>query len=261
MLSSRCGIRAFAVCLLYGSSLMAQEATRQPPDTEATLRQFPTAPQQTSSLASRHSAQERQKADAALSSGTLQTLPHWQRSYFIGNKRYHYTIVGGNPEAGGTTEIKTLIVPIRLTISDFSENGKTPLVLDATKVTGQILRSPIFKSSDYITGFQQFGDATEARVVQQKTKRVDADLALADVLMPVDARSERFLRIVEMKRANVLDPDVRRERINGPLVVVAVAELVSRGEDVARIETDADALLVVDERDDAAQLFERAAET
>lgn len=159
MLSSRCGISALVACLLCASPLIAQEPTKQPVDAEATLRQFPAASQQTSSLVSRHSVQERQKADAALSSGTLQTLPHWQGSYSIGNKRYHYTILGGNPEAGGTTEIKTLIVPIRLTISDFSENGKTPLVLDATKATGQILRSPIFKSADYITGFQQFGDA------------------------------------------------------------------------------------------------------
>jgi hypothetical protein len=159
MLSSHCGIRALVACLLCASPLIAQETTKQPVETEATLRQFPAASQQTSSLASRHSVQEREKADAALSSGVLQTLPHWRGSYSIGNQRYHYTIVGGNPEAGGTTEVKALIVPIRLTISDFSENGKTPLVLDATKVTGQILRSPIFKSSDYITGFQQFGDA------------------------------------------------------------------------------------------------------
>ena len=63
-----------------------------------------------------------------------------------------------------------------------------------------------------------------------------------------------------MKGADVFDTDMRRERVDGPFVIVAVAELVSRGEDVARIETDADALLVVDERDDPSQLFERAAE-
>ena len=159
MLSSRCGIRALVAGFFCVSALTTQAQTRPSGETETTLRQFPSASQQTSSLAARHSAQERQKADAALSSGILQTLPHWQGSYSIGGKRYHYTILGGNPKAGGTTEIKTLIVPVRLTISDFSEDGKTPLVLDATKVTGQILRSPIFKSSDYITGFQQFGDA------------------------------------------------------------------------------------------------------
>jgi hypothetical protein len=112
-----------------------------------------------STLTTRHSIQERQKADAALVSGNLQTLPHWQGSFSVAGKRYRYTILGGKPEAGGTTEIQTLIVPVRLTISDFSEDGKSPLVLDATHVVGQILHSPIFRESNYITGFQQFGDA------------------------------------------------------------------------------------------------------
>jgi hypothetical protein len=159
MFSSRCGIRALVACFVCMSALTIQAQTKQPADAGTNLRQFPSASEQTNSLAARHSAQEREKADAALASGTLQTLPHWQGSYAIGDKRYHYNILGGNPKAGGTTEIKTLIVPVRLTISDFSENGKTPLLLDATKVTEQILRSPIFKASDYITGFQQFGDA------------------------------------------------------------------------------------------------------
>jgi hypothetical protein len=156
MLSSRCGICTLVVCLLC---VAASSLTAQTQQSGATLRQFPSASEQTNSLAARHSVQERENADAALASGKLQTLPYWHGSYSIGNKRYHYNILGGNPKNGGATEIKTLIVPIRLTISDFSENGKTPLVLDATKVTGQILRSPIFKESDYTTGFQQFGDA------------------------------------------------------------------------------------------------------
>jgi hypothetical protein len=131
---------------------------KQPIGAEAVLRQVPPAVRQ-STLITRHSEQERQKADAALASGNLQTLPYWQGSFSIAGKRYRYTILGGKPDAGGTTEIKTVIVPIRLTISDFSENGKSPLVLDATHFAGQILHSPIFRESNYITGFQQFGDA------------------------------------------------------------------------------------------------------
>src|SRR3954451_4649400 len=103
---------------------------------------------------------------------------------------------------------------------------------------------------DRLRRLQQFRDAAEARVVQQEAKGLDADLAVADVLMPVDARAERLLRIVEMKRADIFDSDMRFERIDRPLVFVAIADLVSRGEDVARIETDADAPLVIDERDD-----------
>ena len=90
--------------------------------------------------------------------------------------------------------------------------------------------------------------------------RQSAGQTLTDGRVAIDARAERLLRIVEMKRADVFDSDVRRERVYRPLVIVAVAELVSRGEDVAGIETDADALLVVDQRDDSSQLLKRAAE-
>src|SRR5881392_1607564 len=112
---------------------------------------------------------------------------------------------------------------------------------------------------DRLRRLQQLGDAAEPPIVQKKAKRFHSDLAVADVLMPIDARAERLFRIVEVKRADVGDADVLIERLDRSLVIVTVAELVSRGEDVAGVETDADALLVIDERDDASQLFERAA--
>ena len=113
---------------------------------------------------------------------------------------------------------------------------------------------------DRLRRLEQFRDAAEARVVEEESEGFDADLAVADVLVAVDARAERLLRVVEMKGADVGDADVRVESVDRPLVVVAIAELVSRCEDVAGVETDADARFVVDERDDPSQLFERAAE-
>ena len=157
---SRCGrlfISVF-VCFFFVAVGAAHAQFKQPVRAEAVLRQIPPDFRQ-STLANRHSIQERQKADAALASGSLQTLPHWQGSFSVAGKRYRYTILGGKPEAGGTTEIQTLIVPVRLTISDFSDDGKSPLVLDASRMVGQIMHSPIFRGSNYITGFQQFGDA------------------------------------------------------------------------------------------------------
>ena len=105
------------------------------------------------------SPQEREQMEEATASGSLQTLPFWQGSFSIENKEYHYSIVGGNPQDGGTTTIQTVIIPIKLTFSDYSEDGKKPLVLDATPLVPQILNSPIFRESDYLTGYQQFGDA------------------------------------------------------------------------------------------------------
>ena len=44
--------------------------------------------------------------------------------------------------------------------------------------------------------------------------------------------------------------DVHVERVDSPLVVVAIAKLVPRGKNVAGVETDADPSFVVDERND-----------
>src|SRR2546421_10422491 len=73
---------------------------------------------------------------------------------------------------------------------------------------------PIRLVLDRLRRLQQLRDAAESLVIQQKTKRFYADLAIADVLMPVDARAERLLRIVEVKRADVFEADVRCERVD-----------------------------------------------
>src|SRR5579862_2834023 len=79
-------------------------------------------------------AADQPRMKAAQQAGTLQTLPYWQGSFSIEGRDYHYTILGGDPMVGGTTTIPAVLVPIRLTISDFSEDGKTPVVLDATPI-------------------------------------------------------------------------------------------------------------------------------
>ena len=111
-------------------------------------------------LRARQSELQQRKMLAAAEAGTLQTLPYWQGSFSVLGRDYHYTIVGGDPSLGGTTTIPCVIVPIRLTIADYSNDGASSVVLDATSSVRDILNSPIFKNSDYITGpSQQFTDA------------------------------------------------------------------------------------------------------
>ena len=63
-----------------------------------------------------------------------------------------------------------------------------------------------------------------------------------------------------MKGADVLDADVLQHVVDGALVRVVVAQLVSGREDVAGVEADADPLFVVHEPDHLPELFERAAD-
>ncbi|MBA3914669.1 MAG: hypothetical protein H0X25_12650, partial [Acidobacteriales bacterium] len=72
------------------------------------------------------------------------SLPYWQGAFSIAGKDYNYTLLGQPPQNGGTTTIKTIIVPIKLTFVDLSGGGKDPVVLDATKIVPEILNSPIF---------------------------------------------------------------------------------------------------------------------
>src|SRR5438105_14442303 len=78
--------------------------------------------------------------------------------------------------------------------------------------------------------------------------------------MAIDARAERLFRVVEMKRADILDSDMLVDVVDHLFVSVARANLVAGCEDVTCVDADADASFVVDCIDDSPELFERAAE-
>ncbi len=94
-----------------------------------------------------------------LASGTLQSLPGWSHSFSVNGTGYSYTLLGTDPAAGpATTVIPTVLVPIRLTVSDYIVHGQ-PLVLDAAPTMPDVLASPIFQKSKYDSGDLQFTDA------------------------------------------------------------------------------------------------------
>lgn len=91
--------------------------------------------------------------------GTLQSLPSWSHGFSIAGTAYSYTLLGTDPAAGpATTVIPAILVPIKLTISDFKVNGR-PLVLDAAPVMRAVVSSPIFQASKFDSGNLQFTDA------------------------------------------------------------------------------------------------------
>ena len=96
---------------------------------------------------------------ADLAAGRIDTLPHWKGSFSISGRDYDYTLLGAAPAGGVTTVIPTVIVPIRLTVSDYSVDGKKPLVFDGAKAVASMLRSPIFHASAWPAGELQFADA------------------------------------------------------------------------------------------------------
>src|SRR5581483_5254951 len=93
-----------------------------------------------------------------------------------------------------------------------------------------------------LRGLQHHRDLPKPRLAQPLTKSVRADRTAPDVLMPVYSRSELFLRIVHMHEADRADADrafdgghERAEAGGGPI-------LVSGGQGMAGIETDAETI-------------------
>ena len=92
-------------------------------------------------------------------------LPHWTGSQKINGKDYPFTIIGGNPAAGGTTVIPVVIIPYRFTFDDGGGviDATTDVVDGVDEVDG-ILGSPVFQDYPFTAGssalgMTQFGDA------------------------------------------------------------------------------------------------------
>lgn len=122
---------------------------------------------------------------ADLAAGKIDTLPTWSRSFSISGQSYSYTLVGRAPDKGGASTIPTVIVPIRLTVSDYSVDGKHPLVLDGSKALDSMLGSPIFQASSYPAGDLQFEDAM-LRTEFPKAPRTWHTLFSPTVAAPID---------------------------------------------------------------------------
>src|SRR5207244_4555376 len=76
---------------------------------------------------------------------------------------------------------------------------------------------------DLLGSLQKLGDTAEALVVEKKTKRFQAELAVADVFVAVDARPQRLLRIVQVKQSDIPHANRRVELLNRTLVRDAAA--------------------------------------
>ena len=109
-------------------------------------------------------AQGRNAAQHAAVSNTVRasqaqqvtTLPFWS-SVFAYNGTpgvtYPYQMVGTNPTNGGTTHVRTVLVPINVT---FHTSGHT---YRAHPVVAPTVNSPIFQNAHFYSGYTQYGDA------------------------------------------------------------------------------------------------------
>ena len=92
-------------------------------------------------------------------------------------------------------------------------------------------------------GFEAHRNAGEARIVDEAAERIEAEVALADMLMAIDARMERLERIVDVEGDEAIEPHMFIELGEGAVVALFRAQIVARSEGVLGIEAQAQALV------------------
>src|SRR4029078_5137884 len=91
---------------------------------------------------------------------------------------------------------------------------------------------------------EQRGQALELRVPEEDRHPL-ADQAVAGVVVPVAVRAERRLRVVRVQAAQSVEADVAVELLQHAVELGPVGDVVARRPEVARVEADAEALVVV----------------
>jgi len=98
---------------------------------------------------------------SAVLQNRISSVPHFTGSFAWQGRAYSYTMVGSRPQAGGTTEIPTEIIPVALFLEGYVDENGDPLVLSPGPILLRVRSSPNFRSAEYQTGFTQFADAVQ----------------------------------------------------------------------------------------------------
>src|SRR5271166_685163 len=93
-----------------------------------------------------------------------------------------------------------------------------------------------------LRSLEHLRDFAEARLAHDVAERIEADLPLADVLVPVHARIERRFRIVQMQGRQPVASDEMIKACEYPLDADRGGDVVAAGEEMRSIEADAEAL-------------------
>ena len=100
-------------------------------------------------------------ARTAMNQGQIVSVPHFTGSFAVQGTTYPYTIVGGKPQSGRTTEVPVQIIPISLFFEEYVDENGQQLVIDPAPILSRVEASPNFRNAQYLTGFTQFADAVQ----------------------------------------------------------------------------------------------------
>jgi len=98
---------------------------------------------------------------AAVRRQQITSVPHFYGTFASAGKTFPFTLVGANPQAGGTTRIPTQLIAVSLFFEDFLDEKGEPLLLGPSPILQRVLNSPNFRIASYATGDTQFADAVQ----------------------------------------------------------------------------------------------------
>ena len=141
-------------------------------------------------------------ARSALKEGRIFSVPSFSGSFAWQGATYPYTIVGGKPQAGGTTEVPVQLIPISLLFEEYADESGLPLILGPGQVISRVLSSPNFSDAQYPNGPAQFGDAVQrAQFNAVAAKDWHTVLSKPEVLKPLTIDVPRGLAKVYRNRS------------------------------------------------------------
>ncbi|HWX55511.1 MAG TPA: hypothetical protein VN176_13045 [Verrucomicrobiae bacterium] len=100
-------------------------------------------------------------ARTAIQQGRVHSVPVFSSTLTFDGRPFPLTLVGKAPKEGGTTEVKTQVIPVSMFFEGFADVGGNPIVLDVNTVLPLALNSPNFRAASYPSGFTQFADAAQ----------------------------------------------------------------------------------------------------
>src|SRR5206468_6324621 len=113
---------------------------------------------------------------------------------------------------------------------------------EETPQRGQV--HPVLLEVLAFRSFQDFRHFGETTIIHETAEGLETDEPLADVHVAVDTAPELLLAIVHVKNPHPLGADETVELPDGLLIARLGSNIVARGEEMAGIQADTDALLV-----------------
>ena len=108
-----------------------------------------------------------EKAKSDSHNPRFRSLPHFSSSFTYKGTPYLYTMLGNAPASGNPSQLRTIIIPLRMQFRGFEQD----VTFDPAFAVRNILRSPIYQEAQFPTESGQFADVFQRATFWNKMDR------------------------------------------------------------------------------------------